>query len=62
MADCGRRAEGEEKGDGEGHIKGAQLKLAATESKPGSKAGFSWNFRGLGAEYVTRVAPGRPIV
>jgi hypothetical protein len=23
---------------------------------------FFWNFRGLEAEYVTRVAPGRPIV
>jgi hypothetical protein len=44
------------------HVQGAQLKLAATESKPVPKAGFSWNFPGLRDEYVTRVAPGRPIV
>ena len=39
-------------------VKYARLKAAATESK----AGFFWNFPGAGAEYVTRVAPGRPIV
>jgi hypothetical protein len=44
------------------NVKHAQLKLAATESKPESIHGFSWNFPGVGAEYVTRVAPGRPTV
>jgi hypothetical protein len=39
-------------------VKCTRLKAAATESK----AGFFWNFPGGGAEYVTRVAQGRPIV
>jgi hypothetical protein len=39
-------------------VKYARLRAAATDSK----AGFFWNFPGGGAEYVTRVAPGRPIV
>jgi hypothetical protein len=45
-----------------GNVKGAQPKLAATESRPESKAGFSWNFRPRIVEYVTRLAPGRPTV
>lgn len=36
-----------------GDIKGARLPFD-------SSGAFSWNFLGVGAEYVTRVGPGRP--
>jgi hypothetical protein len=44
-----------------GNVEGTRVKAAATESKPRDVT-FLWNFPEGGAEYVTRVAPGRPIV
>jgi hypothetical protein len=67
----GREGKGPRSSMGEASLAWSDLRRAEIVAKAAASrrtpyaarlGAIFWNFRGLGAEYVTRVAPGRPIV